>query len=217
MRVTLFLLVACSISVLLLACRPKEVKSNAPAKLAIHKHDGKTAIALLFFNNSDKAHQSYIAAEIEKFYNCQVTILPSTNLPRGAYFPPRNRYRADTIIAYLKRVKPSAYKKVIGFTNQDVSVRKGSATDWGVFGLGYRPGPSCVVSSYRLRRNNPSQQLLRERLTKVSLHELGHTMGVPHCTSGSESCFMRDAKGKLTTVDKTRKFMCATCRSHATL
>lgn len=212
-------LLFCLLAVLLFSwssCRHKEAKAlNVSPE--IKAKESKPTIALMFFSGVEKSKQSAIAREISSFYKCQTVVLSPVNLPKGAYYSPRNRYRADSLIAFLKRYKPAAYTKIIGFTNKDISVTKGGAADWGVFGLGFRPGPSCVVSSHRLSRNKPSQQVVQERLSKVALHELGHTMGVPHCTSGETRCFMQDARGKLSTVDKTEKYMCAKCRSLARL
>ncbi len=56
-------------------------------------------------------------------------------------------------------------------------------------GLGYCPGNACVVSTFRLDKDNLSNQFY-----KVAIHELGHTQGLPHCTA--KTCLMRDAEGK---------------------
>ncbi len=109
-------------------------------------------------------------------------------LPTAAYYAPRDRYRADTIIAWLaKRAKGNSI--VIGLTQRDISTSNDAIKDWGVMGLGYSPGKACVVSTFRLHKNNLSEQLY-----KVAIHELGHTFGLPHCAS--KSCFMAAAEGK---------------------
>jgi len=54
--------------------------------------------------------------------------------------------------------------------------------------LGFEPGNACVVSTFRL----PKMKLSRQ-LSKLCLHELGHTQGLPHCKN--KTCFMRDAEG----------------------
>jgi archaemetzincin len=108
-------------------------------------------------------------------------------LPASAYYVPRNRYKADSIITCLRRFG-NADTVVLGLTNKDISTTKSTHADWGIMGLGYTPGPACVVSSYRLRSDNYSSQLY-----KLVLHELGHTQGLPHCSV--KSCYMRDAEG----------------------
>ena len=70
----------------------------------------------------------------------------------------------------------------------DISVTKGKVEDFGVMGLGYRPGKSCVASTFRLDKNNRNLQFY-----KIAIHELGHTQGLKHCPE--KHCFMRDAEG----------------------
>ena len=61
-----------------------------------------------------------------------------------AWYPARDRYRADSLIRYLGRFG-SADTILIGLTNKDISTTKGQIRDWGIMGLGYCPGTSCVV------------------------------------------------------------------------
>ena len=124
-------------------------------------------------------------------------------LPIKAYYPPRNRYRADSLIKYLSNFG-SADTVVIGMTNKDISSTKGSVSDFGIMGLGYCPGISCVVSTFRLAKTNLSEQFY-----KLAIHELGHTQGLPHCSN--KICFMRDANGK--NVLNEEKDFCPSCKS----
>jgi len=123
--------------------------------------------------------------------------------PPQSFYAPRNRYRADSIIACLSRTAKEG-TIVIGLSHADISTTKKNVRDWGVMGLGYQPGAACVVSDFRLRKHGQESQLY-----KVALHELGHTEGLPHCPE--KSCLMRDAEGKIPL--KEEKAFCLECRA----
>ncbi|MBC7553523.1 MAG: matrixin family metalloprotease [Taibaiella sp.] len=127
---------------------------------------------------------------------CSTVILKdAVPFPRSAWFAPRARYKADTLIALLSSA--TLGKQVtIGLSGKDISTGK-AGKDWGVMGLGYQPGKACVVSTFRLRKAN-----INEQLYKVAIHELGHTLGLPHCTH--PDCFMRDAEGHNYLDEETR-------------
>jgi archaemetzincin len=131
------------------------------------------------------------------------TVLNETiPFPDEAYYEPRNRYRADSLIRYLgARIGKDSV--IIGLSKKDISVTKGEFRDWGVMGLGYCPGNACIVSSFRLKKNNKNEQFY-----KVALHELGHTQGLYHCED--KTCLMRDAEGG-NPLDEEKDF-CSSCK-----
>lgn len=150
-----------------------------------------------------------IKSEIETFYNFKVVILEGSPLPAHAYYKARNRYRADSLLRYLLQVRPEEIDYIMGLTHKDISCTNGKYADWGIFGYGYMPGKSCVVSDFRLKGNIKSTAHFHERLSKIALHELGHNLGLDHCTS--ENCFMNDANGTINTVDAEPKRLCNKC------
>lgn len=145
---------------------------------------------------------------IPKYYPVTVHIASIVEMPVNAYYKPRNRYRADTILAFLNKSKPTDARLVAGITREDISVRKGAVADWGIMGFGYQPGYASVVSTYRLQKDNPSEKLFMQRLLKTVLHEMGHNFGLPHCSN--EHCIMADAKGKLNQDNESS--LCEDCR-----
>lgn len=141
--------------------------------------------------------------ELSKIFR-NVYIRPAINLPTHAFYSKRNRYRADTLINFLRKSTPSD-QVTIGITQKDISTTKGQVIDYGIMGLGYQPGRSCIVSTYRLDKRN-----LESQFHKVALHELGHTAGLPHCKN--KTCFMRDAEGKNYLEEETD--FCDACKSY---
>ena len=153
------------------------------------------------FDNISESQISYVFKHLCKIHP-HVNLLKAIPLPKRAYYAPRHRYRADTLIAYL-RDRTKTGHVTVGLTNKDISTENGIYKDWGVMGLGFQPGKSCVVSTFRLSKNN-----LNDQYFKVVIHELGHTQGLPHCPD--LKCYMRDAKGKNNTESETG--FCEKCK-----
>lgn len=108
---------------------------------------------------------------------------------------------------------------IVGITSSDISITKYDSAraikdpawkyrDFGIFGLGYVGGPSCVVSTFRL--GDGRSKLFFERLEKIAVHEVGHNRSLPHCTD--KACVMRDAVERIASIDGASPGLCAACR-----
>ena len=150
-----------------------------------------------------------VVAALRAFYPIDVRVLPCQDLPRTAYYPPRKRYRAERLLTYLNQRVPKNGWRILGLTDVDISTTKDSFPDWGVMGLGELPGTATVISSFRCRKKARNRAHAIERLAKVAVHEIGHTLGLPHCPT--YGCLMEDAMGKVTNTDRERDF-CPLCR-----
>ena len=146
---------------------------------------------------------------IPKYYPVSVTIASGVNLPLNAWYAPRARYKADTILSFLSTIKPAEARIITGITDKDISTRKGTNADYGIMGLGLQPGYTCVVSTFRLQKGSPNDNLLFQRLLKTVLHEIGHNFGLPHCAN--KHCLMADAEGTLNQDNETG--LCDECKS----
>ncbi len=171
----------------------------------LHYEDSPLHIAIQPIGVVSKQLQNVVRSRLEKAYFAEVTILPTMKLPKSAFYPPRSRYRADWLLPIL--AKNQKFDKIIGITSVDISTAKPPNGDWGIFGLGQMPGKSCVVSDFRLHKKGPIS--LTERLCRVAIHEIGHTLGLDHCPT--PKCTMSDAKGAMKTVDEEKGF-CGLCR-----
>jgi archaemetzincin len=166
--------------VCLISCTNRN-NENSLKKIAIQK-----VIVIQPLGNFKSEQSNKVLAEI-RTVNPNVVLRASIPFPDNAYYKPRNRYRADSIIKSLKN-NIGKDSVIVGLSHSDISTTKNEIKDWGVMGLGYRPGKACVVSDFRLSVKNKNEQFY-----KLVLHELGHTAGLPHCKV--KSCLMRDAEG----------------------
>lgn len=177
----------------LLSC---ENKSNENAIKA------QKVIVIQPLGNFQQKQSQKVFTEI-KSINPKVVLKGNIEFPEKSFYSPRNRYRADSIIKNLKN-NIGKDSVIVGLSHFDISTTKNRIKDWGIMGLGYRPGKACVVSDFRLSRKNKSEQFY-----KLVLHELGHTEGLPHCKENT--CMMRDAEGG-NPFDQEKSF-CRKCKS----
>lgn len=132
--------------------------------------------------------------ELEKhlapIYLSEIEVLPKKDIPASCLYKPRNRYWAGKILGFLKQQNQGSDFVTIGLTHRDISTSIHGNYNYGIMGLSFRPGNTCVVSSFRLKR--------KDDLWKVTTHEFLHSRGLPHCKKDNPKCLMQDAHGKNT-------------------
>lgn len=180
----------------MLSCSEKKNRINEKA--------AKPAVTILIQPFKDIKQETVVKVTegIKNVYP-NVKVLNGIDFPENTYYKERNRYRADSIIKFLNKETKEGFV-TIGLTSKDISATRGKIKDFGIMGLGYRPGKACVASSFRLSKENRDEQFY-----KIAIHELGHTQGLPHCPE--KMCFMRDAEGKNPTNEETD--FCKKCKT----
>jgi archaemetzincin len=205
MKITYVLFV--SVCLLIISCYgnstgPLEiVKEVKPANEKVIPKNTSIFIDVQPFDDISAELTDYVFTELKKVYPV-VELKTAIVLPQTAYYKPRNRYRADSLLSFLSERTQTGHV-AIGLTTKDISCTNDGNADWGIIGYGYMPGNACVVSTYRLKKNNTPEQLF-----KAAIHELGHTQGLDHCPD--KTCFMRDAEGK-NPIDEEKDF-CRVCK-----
>ncbi len=168
------------------------------------------SIAILPFKGVDSNLIKELKAGLQKHLTIELTVLNNIPLPEFAFYKPRQRYIADSLLVFLRQVNHNKFEKIIGVTTKDISTRKGEVENWGILGLGTCPGEACVVSTFRAGRNKISYNVFLRRMTTLALHELGHTYGLEHCPV--TTCLMKDAEGKMN-LDEGDSY-CDKCRNY---
>lgn len=148
---------------------------------------------------------NYIKKSVENFYGYNCVVKTKLNLTSDILVGSKTRYEAGKILK-----KYNSKENVLLITEKDIAHRKSSEfPEWGIFGLGYRPGSTCVISTFRLKKYVSKAKLL-DRLKKVALHEIGHNLGLEHCTNDI-NCMMTSASGTINQVDREKIWFCSKC------
>ena len=184
------------------------------------KITNETVVGIQAYKGFPKAKTDTIAKTIAAFYGVKTVLLPEKELPEAAFTNYKApRYRADSLIRIQRRTSTKTTDYILGLTANDICITKYDKkrmvrkpvhkyTDFGIMGLAFCPGTSAVVSSYRLQPG--SSKVYFSRLKKVSVHEFGHNLGLPHCPD--KACVMTDAVESLTTIDHAKLALCEECR-----
>ena len=126
-------------------------------------------------------------------------------IPSEAFNNARQQYRSNIILSRVHSYaeKDKALDRVLGIVDVDIFVPELNF----VFGEAECPGKVTLISLWRLRPEfygkAPNKELFLERITKEAVHELGHSLGLRHCSNPfcvmyfSNSIFETDRKQSL--------------------
>jgi len=165
-------------------------------------------IEVIYIQPLGNVSPEYIEAVIKSvrsFYKYDCVVSKKKEVTTDVLSKIRKRVDANKLLAKYK-----SSQNTLILTERDICYFKDKNNpEWGIFGLGLRPGKTCVISTSRLRKN-VSKQKTYERLEKVALHEIGHNLGLEHCTN-NKKCMMNDANGTIQQVDNEKVWFCEKC------
>jgi archaemetzincin len=159
------------------------------------------------------AHQvlDWVEATVAEWCPWPVKRLNALPFPEDSYDANRGQHKSVEIMKALACCAPADATGALGITEGDLAI----PTLTFVFGQAQLNGPVAVVSLARLRQEFyglPSDEsLLRERVVKEVLHELGHTFGLTHCADSK--CVMSLAT-HIGLVDNKEERYCGRCGAH---
>jgi archaemetzincin len=192
--------------------------------ISLTHSNSQKIIALQPLEDYDTGRLTTVSKEISAFFNIRVLILNPVNVPQSAYssnkkYPGNDGYFADSLVQFLSQFINDTIITIVGITYRNIYTLKKFTVQldkkisvfhepYTIFGLGYIGGNTSVVSDYRLQ--SVDRGLFENRLKKVILHELGHNLGLSHCTV--DSCLMSETNGDIVKLNKTGGNYCKKCR-----
>jgi archaemetzincin len=172
--------------------------------LPFHFDPADPGLVLLPVGCASREELEFLARELSTS-GIKTRIAPSQKLDSAAYTPSRGQYRAAMLLDQARRAVGG---RVLAVTDADLYIPDLNF----VFGVADLPGRAAVVSLHRLRVG-AGAALLRERLLKEALHEIGHTFGLPHCFD--TQCVM-SFSNSLSNADRKSRRFCPSCREKLT-
>ncbi|MEM4380636.1 MAG: archaemetzincin family Zn-dependent metalloprotease [Candidatus Caldarchaeum sp.] len=151
-----------------------------------------------------EGEEGYLAGllkqKLEKVFGFDVVVRVVEQLDVGSsYDPSRGQYNAVHMLTNLEYV--GDYTLVI--TGRDLYVQGLN------YVFGYAPGKAAVVSTYRLRLSAKLDEgLYVSRVLKEAVHEVGHVLGLSHCTT--PGCVM-NFSNNVQQVDMKSESFCGSC------
>jgi archaemetzincin len=154
-----------------------------------------------------------LAGRISRVIPVECSVLSTTLSPDPAFHGERRQYHSSELLDLMQTLVHPGCWRVLGITAVDLYIPILTF----VFGEAQMGGPCAIVSSHRLRQEPyglpPDGKLLRERLLKEAVHELGHTLELVHCED--YQCVMA-ASHAVEGIDLKTDRLCRACRHSAT-
>ncbi len=135
-------------------------------------------------------------------------------MPEHAYDRKRSQYISTLILddldSYAEGLR--GFDRVLGVVNADVYA---AGLNY-VFGEAYAPGRAGLISLWRLHPEfygeAANSKVLSARIVKEAVHEVGHTIGLSHCSRNY--CVMHFSNS-IFEVDKKQSLFCDQCYLNA--
>jgi archaemetzincin len=163
---------------------------------------------LLPIGDIDLGALEQVGALIAQQFRVAWDIIPLAMDPQFAYHAERQQYHSTEILGRMNSYLGPECWRLLGVTGHDLYIPILTF----VFGEAQMGGPAALVSTHRLHQEfyglPPDEILLRERLLKEAVHELGHTLDLRHCDD--YRCAMA-ASHAVEWIDLKELGMCPSC------
>ena len=119
------------------------------SKLNQDKNPNNKTIYILPLGNVPDEQLRFVQSSVAGFFGNTVLLENKVSLSPDLKNKPPGRYVADKILAKFNSTKNRLILTSVDIVTHD---KKRKVKEWGVLGLGYKPGSTCVVSTFRMNR-----------------------------------------------------------------
>lgn len=166
-------------------------------------------LELVPIGDIDRQVMRTLAGDLQAAFSLPCEIMPATVDPAAAFHWERKQHHSSELLHAMQPLVRGSGTRLLGVADVDLYIPILTF----VFGEAQMGGPCAVVSRYRLRQEfyglPPDSEVLRLRLLKEAVHELGHTFGLVHCDE--YQCAMASSHA-VEWIDLKSSALCATCR-----
>ena len=160
------------------------------------------------FIGCEELDKTAVLNEIKEILNIRIKQIETLKDVEFAYNKKRNQYLSSKILFSAKKFVPQDADVLVLIIDKDL-YEEGYNYIFGQSG-----GNVCIVSINRFKPCTKidtlqEQTLLKERTVKTIVHEIGHSLGLPHCSNPNCVMFFSNWLGD---TDRKSKFFCKKCR-----
>lgn len=167
-------------------------------------------LQLLPIGNVDGGLLAEMCPAIEGILGVPCNVLPGRLDPEFAFHRERQQYHSSEILRRMQSHVTVDTWRILGIAAVDLYIPILTF----VFGEAQMSGPCAVLSSHRLRQEfygmPCDRELFRDRVIKEAVHELGHTLNLPHCDD--YRCVMASSHA-VEWIDLKDNSLCNSCRA----
>jgi archaemetzincin len=167
-------------------------------------------LQLLPIGDLDGGLLMQLAPALAEVFRMPTEVLGTRLDPGFAFHRERQQYHSSELLHAMQRFVGADSWRVLGITMADLYIPILTF----VFGEAQIGGPCGLVSAHRLRQEfyglPEDGELLRQRLLKEAVHELGHTLDLSHCND--YQCAMAPSHA-VEWIDLKESTLCSACEA----
>jgi len=153
-----------------------------------------------------------LAPELANTFQVPCELLRTPLDPEFAFHGERQQYHSSEIIGRMQSLVTANTWRLLGVTAVDLYIPILTF----VFGEAHMGGPCALVSLHRLKQEfyglPKDEAVLRQRLLKEAVHEVGHTVSLTHCSD--YRCAMAPSHA-VEWIDLKERWLCQVCQERA--